>query len=100
MVDVNGNARFTNRGALTPPKVPCGAVIQLATHFLPLGPSSLACAPAATSSATNTSFVKRMLTWFVMRVSPRQEELLEGGMRGARPRAGPGGAAYLPGGRV
>src|SRR6267143_5005355 len=47
-VESKGNARFTSRGALTPPKVPDGAVIQLATHFFPpLWPSSFATALAA-----------------------------------------------------
>src|SRR6267143_1724790 len=59
---VKGKARLTSRGALTPAKVPDGAVIQLATHFfLPPSPS-LAIAAAATltlSSSILTNFALR-----------------------------------------
>src|SRR5256885_12498523 len=66
---VNGKARLTSRGALTPAKVPDGAVIQLATHFfLPPSPS-LAIAAAATLTLSGSILTNFALRFDMLAVS-------------------------------
>src|SRR5882757_1842755 len=66
---VNGKARLTSRGALTPANVPDGAVIQLATHFFFPPSPSLAIAVAATQTVSSSTLTNLAIRFDMLAVS-------------------------------